>query len=150
MCLAGYYFVLEWLIICLILTLPCLYLCEMLVFNPMIVKICMMKLDTLLDILVLIWYFYQLSFLFYECAKLVWQFVSHHCLFNLMDVFAMPNELQLLWFFVWCMLGMLWLLMIFVGIFGIISDLIEIFHSGWSHLSFKIALNFIWSWNAFG
>lgn len=75
------------------LTLPCLYLCEMLVFDPMILKFCMLKLDTLLDILVLIWYFYQLSILFYEGAKLVWQFVSHLVMFNLNDVFAMPNDL---------------------------------------------------------
>ena len=51
-------------------TLPCLYICEMLVFDPMILKICMMKLDSLLDILVLIWYFYQLPLLFYDHAKL--------------------------------------------------------------------------------
>jgi hypothetical protein len=53
------------------LTLPCLYICEILVFDPMNVKFCMMKLDSLLDILVLIWYFYQLSSLFYDCSKLV-------------------------------------------------------------------------------
>ena len=141
---------LEWLNMCPYLTLPWLSCCEMLVSYPMNVKFCMMKLDTLLDILVLIWYFYQLSFLFYDCAKLVWQFVSHLVMFNLNDVFAMPNDLQLSWFFVWCILWMLWISMNFLGIIWIISDLIEIFHSGWSHLSFKIALNFNWSWNAFG
>ena len=148
--MAGFLLVLGYLIICLILTLPCLSLCEMLVSYPMNLKFCMMKLDTLLDILVLIWYFYHLSFLFYDHVKLVWQFVSHLCLSNLCDVFAMPNDLQLSWFFVWCILWMLWMSMNFVGIIWIISDLIEIFHSGWSHLSFKIALNFNWSWNAFG
>ena len=132
------------------LTLPCLYLCEMLDSYPMILKFCMMKLDTLLDILVLIWYFYQLSFLFYDCAKLVWQFVSHLCLFILCDVITLSNDLQLFWFFVWYILWMLWLSMNYVGILWIISDLIEIFHCGWSHLSFKIALNFNWSWNGFG
>ena len=131
-------------------TLPYYFICEMMVVYPRDLKLHMLELDSWLDIMVLIWYFYHLWFLFYDHVKLVWQFVSHLCLFNLCDVFSMPNDLQLSWFFVWCILWMLWMSMNFVGIIWIISDLIEIFHSGWSHLSFKIVLNFNWSWNGFG
>ena len=96
----------------------------------------------MLDILVLIWHFYQLPILFYDCSKLVWQFVSHLLMFNLYDEFAMPNDVQCFWFFVWCILWMSWLIMNFLGIFGFIYDLFEIFISGWSFVNFWIVLNF--------
>jgi len=148
--MAGFYLVLGYVSMYPFLTLPCLSYCEMLVSYPMNLKFCMMNLDTLLDILVLVWHFSQLPFLFYACANLVWQFVSHLLMFNLYHVISISNDVQCFWIFVWYMLWMFRLIMNFVGIIWIISDLIEIFHSGWSHLSFEIALNFNWSWNAFG
>jgi hypothetical protein len=58
--------------------------CEMLVLYPMNVKFCTLFLDMFSVVLALVWGFYQLPFLFYVYAKLVWQFVSHMCLSWLM------------------------------------------------------------------
>ena len=63
--------VLDSLIICACVTLPCSFYCEMLDFNPMDMKFYMMILDTLMDVLGLVWYFSHLPFLFYACVCMV-------------------------------------------------------------------------------
>ena len=67
--MAGNYFVLGFVYMCPFCTLPCHIFCEMLRFYPMLMKFYMLKLDILLDILVLIWYFYHLWLLFYDHVK---------------------------------------------------------------------------------
>ena len=54
---------------CHILTLPCFFICEMFIFHPMLMKFYMLKLDILLDILVLSLHFYQLPLLIYDFSK---------------------------------------------------------------------------------
>ena len=52
-----------------ILNIACLFLCEIMCVDPMLLEICMMKLDTLIDILVLSLQFYHLWFLVCEFSK---------------------------------------------------------------------------------
>ena len=77
----------------------------MLDFNPMDLKFYMLILDTLMDVLVLVWHFSHAPFLFYECVCMVWQFVSHLWLFLLVQFNFHANiSLMLL---IFCMMIML-------------------------------------------
>jgi hypothetical protein len=147
--MAGFWFVLEYVIMCTFVTLLHSSYHEMLDFNPMDMKFYMMILDTLMDVLGLVWYFSHLPFLFYACVNMVWQFVSHIWLFNLYHLISMPNDLGCFWFFVCWSCWMCWMFMNFSRIIWIISVLIWNFHSWCPYMSLEIAFDFFWSWNAF-
>ena len=51
------------------LTLPYYFICEMMVVYPMLMKFDMLKLDILLEIMVLSLYFYHVPLLFYDHVK---------------------------------------------------------------------------------
>ena len=69
LCMAGNYFVLGFVNMYAFCTLPCHIICEMLSFYSMNLKFYMLKLYTFLEIMVLIWYFYHVSLLFYDHVK---------------------------------------------------------------------------------
>ena len=124
LCMAGFWMVLDSLIICAFVTLPCSFYCEMLDIDPNCLKFCMMLLDMLLDLWGLIVHFSHLPFLFYGHVCMVWQFVSHIWLINLCNLISISNDLCWSWFFVWWLYWMCWMLMNFSRIIWIISVLI--------------------------
>ena len=64
LCMAGILFTLGWLNTCVFVILPYSFYHEMLDFNPMDLKFYMLILDTLMDVLGLVWYFLMYQFCF--------------------------------------------------------------------------------------
>ena len=96
LCLAEYFLVLECLNMYAFCTLPCHIICEMLSFYPMNLKICMMKLDTLLDILVLSLHFSHYWLLRYVHVNVGLTMCVTPLLAQLDEFFAMPIKCQMI------------------------------------------------------
>ena len=133
---------------CAILYLACHLLCEMMRFYPMLLKLCMLKLDILIDILVLSLHFFHFWLLRYDLVNVGVTMCVTPLLAHVVDFLchakSTPNDLIFLWGFFW----MLGLIMNVCGIFGLISDLFGISLSGLPFVDFWIVLNFHDLWNA--
>jgi hypothetical protein len=69
--MAGFWIVLDFVIMCTFVTLLHSSYHEMLDIDPNALKFCMIVLNMLMDVLGLVWYFSHVPILFYACVCMV-------------------------------------------------------------------------------